>query len=399
MADRRRTEEEEDPAPSRPDDAILSYLRGRGQVAEGAEEEAGAVAVPGAGATRKEVRRHLTSSRGDAGWTKKDVKRALKRLVKWGALVKRKKAYSAVAVNNMFKDGGTEDEIEKGQGQAVPIAQRMKRSRHRSNDDEDPSKEVELKGADLDDEIRRLEAELAADSDGSDNSGDDHDESDEETERKSSISFGANTVHEIEQHNPQDDSGVICLSELAHERIEPLPGSALPQNKRRTLRGVDSGGGDDDRPKKKKKRKRKDSEEEPQHDVGEGLKDAVRDLLANYVRPSDIHRPPLYCRVCQHQSTSQEEFEAHRASDFHLAAVKEEKKRTYCGLCRKQLTSVVQMEEHLKSRPHRERMDYVKGKQRGAIGPGGRGGGRGRGRGGTGRVRGGGRGRSERQWC
>ena len=42
-----------------------------------------------------------------------------------------------------------------------------------------------------------------------------------------------------------------------------------------------------------------------------------------------------------------------------------EKKATYCKLCRKQLTSIVQMREHLQSKPHRERMDAVKQRQRG----------------------------------
>ena len=96
----------------------------------------------------------------------------------------------------------------------------------------------------------------------------------------------------------------------------------------------------------------------------------------NYVRPSQLERPPYYCRICQHQSQSQSEFEEHRKSEFHIVAMAEEKKLMYCKLCRKQLTSVAQMEEHLKSRPHRERMDFVKRRQRGGSVNGGIGGGR-----------------------
>ena len=54
----------------------------------------------------------------------------------------------------------------------------------------------------------------------------------------------------------------------------------------------------------------------------------------------------------------------HKTTDFHKAAVSVEKKATYCKLCRKQLTSIVQMQDHLESRPHRDKMDLVKERQR-----------------------------------
>ncbi|KAL7535500.1 hypothetical protein ACHAXR_010860, partial [Thalassiosira sp. AJA248-18] len=284
---------------------------------------------------------------------------------------------------------------------------------------------------DLDDEIRRLEEELAADDDDSESESESDDDDDDENESdhdhikehnsKKRISFGPNSIHEFDDHRSSkrrhnklqdsmndDDSGggIICLSNLAHDRIEPLPQSALPQNKRRKLKGVDTTStttDDDDGVNKKRKKKRKLPEEEQreEHTVSEGLKHAVQDLLQNYIPSSQLDKPPFYCRICQHQSTCQNEFNTHRSTDFHKAAVKEERKRTYCKLCRKQLTSVVQMEEHLKSRPHRDKMDFVKGKQRGLIG---RTTGRGNG-GGGGRGAGGGRGwqkkgdSSGRQWC
>jgi hypothetical protein len=115
----------------------------------------------------------------------------------------------------------------------------------------------------------------------------------------------------------------------------------------------------------------KQSKQQQQHTVSDGLKSAVQDLLQNYISPSQIQRPAYYCRVCQHQSQTQIEFDNHRASEFHNVAIKVEKKATYCNVCRKQLTSVIQMTEHLKSKPHRDRMDYVKGKQQRVGGRGG----------------------------
>ena len=258
------------------------------------------------------------------------------------------------------------------------------------------------KDVDLDDEIARLEAELAAD-DESDS--DDDDMSEEEDEgrggvamNRNAISFGETSVKEYDAGNihskrGSDADGIICLSNLADDRIAPLPQSALPQNKRRTLK-IDSAGDDAGGPNNRQKRKR----EPEQHAVSEGLRDAVKDLLQNYTPRLQVAGVPFHCRICQRQSSSQEEFDAHRKSDFHKAAVAEERRRTYCKLCRKQLTSVVQMEEHLKSRPHRERMDFVKEKQRGGSwsgnGRGGRGGGRPTKRGGGGKGDG-----SGRQWC
>ena len=345
------------------------------------------------------------------------MKRSLKRLVKLGVVVKKgKKMYAAYLEKREGNDDDDDDDdegssIDEGTLEAaddddaandVPMAQRI-REAHKEQQFISPS--IPKKKIYLDDEIARLEAELAADSDDEDedidekSSGASNSDSDAPNNNysKKAISFGKDSIHEYKeayeskQHTSKslnddivrDDTGIICLSNLANDRIKPLPQSALPQNKRKVLKGIDSAArhdnddnDDDDGSRRKKKRRKNpnakggDSEEEEQqqHTVSEGLKSAVSDLLQNYIRPSTIDRPPFYCRVCQHQSTSQSEFTNHRSTQFHVMAVKEEQKKTYCKLCRKQLTSVVQMEEHLKSRPHRDKMDYVKGKQRGLIG-------------------------------
>jgi len=290
----------------------------------------------------------------------------------------------------------------------VPIAQRInKLSQHRKRliriDEEQESKKM-----DIDEEIRQLEEDLAAD----DTATSDDDDSDDDDDDDDS---GDN-----EDHPHRGDGGVISLSKLAHDKIEPLPKSALPQNKRRKLKGVDSTTVDDhvgsssDKHKQRKRHnsttttdKQSEQQQQQQHAVSEGLKSAVQDLLQNYIAPSQIQRPPFYCRICQYQSQTQIEFDNHRTSEFHLVATKEEKKATYCKLCRKQLTSVIQMTEHLNSKPHRDRMDYVKGKQRGGgrgVGVDDRGGrearttshGEGRGGGGEGGKK---SDHSTRQWC
>lgn len=344
-------------------------------------------------------------------WTKKDTKHALKRMVKRGVVMKSDKEYSLISRSE--GENGTaaadEDVGDAADTLYVPIAQRMRKMPQKVNDDA----EVRNGGSsrmDLDEEIRRLEEDLAADScESDDEDDDDGDENGEKIEDgvKSRTKTAIHESHDSERkesHNDMDHDAysdrIICLSNLANDRIEPLPQNSLPQNKRRKLKGVDSTS-DKNELKKRKRRDSSDLPEQQQHAVSEGLKHAVQDLLLNYVRPSQLDRPPFYCRLCQHQSKSQSEFDSHRASEFHKVAVVEEKKSTYCKLCRKQLTSVIQMEEHLKSRPHRDRMDFVKGKQRGSVGAT-RGAGRGGGKGGGDfqNQRGGAKNdQSGRQWC
>ena len=213
---------------------------------------------------------------------------------------------------------------------------------------------------DIDDEIKRLEAELAQDSDSSDSESEsDSDASDENERRKKRTRFGESTTM-----NPEDyvtkglsNDDVICMSKCASDSIKPLPKEVLPTSKTRKLK-VDREDTKSRLPDERSRSKKSGST------ISNGLKDAVNDVLSNYVARS-CEKIPFYCRVCLHQSESHEEFIAHKRTEFHKAAVQVEKKATYCNLCRKQLTSLVQMQEHLESRPHRQRMDDVKARQRG----------------------------------
>ena len=367
------------------DEDILSYLR----------------SCQSSAVSRKDIQKQLAVK-------KKDIKHVLKRLLKQNVIAKNGKKYTYIEQQSSSSSMSSED--------IMPIAQRI-RTKDDNTHQQLQSESNNNNKVDLDDEIKRLEAELAAD-DSSNSESDDDIEDDYESEdaddtsnnKKKAISFGEDSIYKYSDGKQTTNSheadiggtGVICLSNVANDRIEPLPQSSLPQNKRKMLKGIDSV--DDNEGSNNKRSKKQKQQDKEEHKVSEGLKHAVQDLLQNYIRPSQIDRPPFYCRVCQHQSSSQSEFDEHRASEFHKVAVKEEQKKTYCKLCRKQLTSVVQMEEHLKSKPHRQKMDYVKNKQRGFIG--------GRDSGGSGRGRGGswqssnGRGKrdmqndsSRRQWC
>jgi hypothetical protein len=383
-------------------DRILFLLRDRQQ------QTAATIEV-----TRKAIQKQLTSSSSDDVVTKKDVKKALKQLLKRGDIMKNGKKYklqmssSLLSSNdnddesNNFSDdesrsssasvlGGEEEEVEET-APFVPIAQRIRQTTQQvkqssDTNNQDIGSNNPKQAVDLDEEIRRLEAELAQSSDDND----DEDESDDYDD--ASDNGCSDDIRNSSSSTAPQDNGIICLSSVADERIAPLPHAALPQNKRRTLKNIDSvgdsSGQNATKRKSKKRKKSSQGEKEEEHTISEGLKDAVNELLQNYV-PSSHLKKPFYCRVCQHQSESEADFLSHKQSEFHRGAVQQERKRTYCKLCRKQLTSIVQMEEHLKSRPHREKMDFVKSKQNGG---GGRGGFRNQG----GRH---GRDASGKQWC
>jgi hypothetical protein len=379
-------------------DRILFLLRDRQQ------QTAATIEV-----TRKAIHKNLTSS-SSSDVTKKDVKKALKQLVKRGDLMKDGKKYKLQSSsllssndnesesNNSSDDGSRsssasvlgEEEVEET-APFVPIAQRIRQTTQQvkqssDTNNQDIGSNNPKQAVDLDEEIRRLEAELAQSSDDND----DEDESDDYDD--ASDNGCSDDIRNSSSSTAPQDNGIICLSSVADERIAPLPHAALPQNKRRTLKNIDSvgdsSGQNATKRKSKKRKKSSQGEKEEEHTISEGLKDAVNELLQNYV-PSSHLKKPFYCRVCQHQSESEADFLSHKQSEFHRGAVQQERKRTYCKLCRKQLTSIVQMEEHLKSRPHREKMDFVKSKQNGG---GGRGGFRNQG----GRH---GRDASGKQWC
>jgi len=190
---------------------------------------------------------------------------------------------------------------------------------------------------DIDEEIRRLENELAAQS--------------------------SSTEEEEEEESSVEEKAIVCLSTVAKDRIEPLPAVQLPSNKRRRLKIDATEGGQpqqegDRKQTKKSKYKVQNKDEKPSLD----MLAAVKEMIAGYVARSS-ERIPFYCRVCQVQSEDERHFHMHRKTELHKLAVKEEQKASFCKVCRKQFTSVVQLKEHLSSKPHRDRMDFVQANQ------------------------------------
>jgi len=239
----------------------------------------------------------------------------------------------------------------------LPFAERMRRKRQAATVEQEQEKDDGKKSAasketeDIDDEIKRLEAELEASGGGTDDSDDDDSDDDDGNSHGESLSSSMGASEEI-------GARIISLSAVADERIPALPKCALPLPQcKRTLkidREMDVGDS-----LQRKKRKKGD-----QTQSGDGLKAAVREMLGDYVARSS-ERLPFYCRVCAKQMSNEEEFRGHKKTEFHKVAVKEEQKASYCRLCRKQFTSPVQLKEHLNARPHREKLAAVKMKQQG----------------------------------
>jgi hypothetical protein len=242
--------------------------------------------------------------------------------------------------------GSDEDEISKSNNDnehPLPMGELLRR-RAGSAKEEDNVK-VKSDAVDIDEEIRRLEAELANDDDASD----DESDSDDDGSRERKDTFGSEKVHEIEKAEQSGDSAaVLCLSTVADERIEPLPAKFLPQNKRRKLRGIDEDADGDSKPKAQK--------------ASNGLEEAVKEVLSGYIARSS-ERLPFYCRFCAKQYKDQTEFFEHKNTDFQKTAVEMERKASFCKLCRKQFTSPVQLKEHVSSRPHKERLQMLKSSQ------------------------------------
>lgn len=179
---------------------------------------------------------------------------------------------------------------------------------------------------DIDDEIKRLEAEL------------ENSEEDGNSSQSSSSS----------EDSEEGDQKVLNLSAVERERISKLPEHLLPSNRKRSLKGID--------------RPSEPSKQTKRIEPSEGLKAAVKELLDGY-KPRSAERLPFYCRVCAKQYTSEDEFIAHQKTEFHITAVEIERKASFCKLCRKQLTSPAQLKEHLKSKPHKNRLAFVQSKQ------------------------------------
>jgi len=305
--------------------------------------------------------------------SQKHVTKALEKLLTKGEIVGKDGVYSLASACRSESSSEVVEQGEPHAGEdAVPFAEILRR---RATKQDRKSTESQIKNEkqddfDIDDEIRRLEAELAAD-------GDESDEystgaSDEDSvERDRLVSFGAVSVKVIEP-SPSKTTGmpsdaVMCFSAVAQERIAPLPERCLPKTKKRNLKGID---------------------EDPQQTmakkstVSNGLRDAVKEVLSGYVARSH-QRLPFYCRVCAKQYSTEQEFFDHKTTDFHKAAVEEERKLSFCKLCRKQFTSPIQLKEHISSRPHKERLSQMRSQQA-----------RHRSRG-----RNAGEGQAQRQWC
>ena len=217
--------------------------------------------------------------------------------------------------------------------------------------------EKKSSNGDIDDEIKRLEAELANDSDSSSENEDSESDSSSESDDDDS---NEKPKVKVESSEP----GVVSLSSLEKDRIESLPSHLLPAARKRSLKT--DGKGEKEIAKKPKQ-------------VDNGLASAVKEVLSGYVARSS-ERLPFYCRFCQKQYSNENEFFEHKQTEFHKTAVEVERKASFCKLCRKQLTSPEQLKEHLTSRPHKERLERARSRN-----PGGRGRGGGRGYGGRGR--------------
>jgi len=336
---------------------------------------------------RKEIVRHLQTQR----FEKKEIKKALKELEKCHKLVGvegQKKMY-ALGRNGEDSKGSKKNgrstlpvplQIEKdnnnNNSNPLPIAELLRQRRAKNGatnvedstndktydahsksqhaapdgDDNDNDSHVE----DIDEEIRRLEAELAADDDDDDDSSTGSGASDKDD--------GMVEQRQQDDNTPKDAAKVLCLSTLAQDRIQPLPQSCLPTNKKRTLKGIDSAvGTTESSDGKEKKRKRRGDNVGPPV-ISEGLKAAVQQVLQGYT-PRSQEKIPFYCRVCAQQYANEVEFSAHKSTEFHQAAVTMERKASFCKLCRKQLTSPAQLQEHLSSKPHKQRLDFVRSKQ------------------------------------
>jgi uncharacterized membrane protein len=298
----------------------------------------------------------------------KKIKSVLKKLVKKGLIVNEKRGGSHVYRLPSSEEGLENENIQQPQELTFSEMMRRKKMGEETGDEEtehnNGAKESDCK-VDIDDEIKRLEAELAG-GDSSESESDietNYEESpavdDERPSKKVRFEFNSKTNPKLSilESKRKNKDAVLSISGCSTEKITPLPKSMLPTGKSKKMK-ID--GGDSER---KRRHKIKDSAVSKPHE-SDGLRQAVQEVLSGYKARSS-ERIPFYCRVCSHQSKNEEEFINHKKSEFHKAAVQMEKKATYCKLCRKQLTSIVQMREHLQSKPHKERMDLVKQRQRG----------------------------------
>jgi hypothetical protein len=87
-----------------------------------------------------------------------------------------------------------------------------------------------------------------------------------------------------------------------------------------------------------------------------GLSKTVQELVDSYIPASASEKKPFYCRICNFQGSSMEEFETHKQSDAHYQTTNRFKKALYCRMCKKEFTSPAQLTEHLQGKLHQEQM-------------------------------------------
>jgi hypothetical protein len=110
---------------------------------------------------------------------------------------------------------------------------------------------------------------------------------------------------------------------------------------------------------KNEKKKQKQIERELKNKNIAEMEEAAKKALGFYV-PRSSEKIPFFCRVCQYQGNSIEEFEKHKLSETHAVATDVEKKMSFCRICRKQFTSINQLKEHLLGNSHKEKLASMK---------------------------------------
>jgi Zinc-finger of C2H2 type len=231
------------------------------------------------------------------------------------------------------------------------VRQSQKRQRREAALPKPPPPMQSTSCVDLDEEIRRLEQELANDDDEDDDSLNDDDAS-----------------HDNDSHT-EAQAQILSLSKSKEATIAHLPPSLLPTIPTRKQRGnsnnMSSKGTALDSAKRSKT---EPNAKQPKAKSNPGLEAAVRQVLQGYQARS-AERLPFYCRVCARQFDDATSWEAHKLDEFHVTAVALERQASTCKLCRQTFTSPTQLTEHLQSKPHRERLQRVQQKQSHHHGP------------------------------
>lgn len=89
-----------------------------------------------------------------------------------------------------------------------------------------------------------------------------------------------------------------------------------------------------------------------------GLSKTVQEMMRSYV-PASYEKKAFFCRACNYEASSEEDFFKHRETESHLDCVEIERKASYCKLCRKQFTSPEQIKEHLKGKAHKLKFESM----------------------------------------